>query len=173
MKWMFFLILALFAFLYIVEAPQIHLNKNWEVVNSTFTISLAGHSRPRLNEHVFYRIFYQWDLLSKEAAWEIDPNRWSLWCPAAAQLAGSQRAKTKNELNWRQKELIYPPEVFTALLVKHCWLWLHRHMEPRVKIEVDSAHECNAEPSASENWCICLRSWLPAQIDRGRCFLFL
>lgn len=35
--------------------------------------------------------------------------------------AASQRAKTKNELNSRQKELIYPSEAFTAHLVKHWW----------------------------------------------------
>lgn len=118
--------------------------------------SLSGHSRPRRNSRVFkvnLRLEFSFDSIRRSRGRDL--NGCSPSCPAAAQLAGSQGAKTRNELNSGQKELTYPSEVFTAHLGNHWWLWPRHHMEPWLKIEVTCAHEGSAEPSVSEIWCFC------------------
>lgn len=80
------------------------------------------------------------------------------WPPATEQ-------RQKNELNSRLWELIYPSEAFTALLLVATW---NHEWSLKWILLVNATRK----PSVSEIWCICLRSWLPAQIDRGRCFFF-
>lgn len=163
--------------LFIGEAAHIHTNKSLRSWNCTFTFWHAGHSRTRLNDRVSNWFFYQWNLLSKEAAWEVDPNRWSLWCPAAAQLAGGQAAKTKTERNSRQKkkkkELIYPSEAFhrslsERLVALAAWpQWNHEQtLKWLVHMKAVRRHL-----SLRSDASVCARDSLH-KLTGGRCFFF-
>lgn len=134
--------------------------------NCTFTFRHAGHSRLRAR--------FQLNLPSMESF--IKRSSLGSWSQPLVTLmsctgfADHQPGSDDNDWTEFMAERV-DLTIWGVCLVTHQWLWLRSHTEPWTNIKVASAHEGSAAPSVSEIWCICLRSWLPAQIDRGRCFL--
>lgn len=134
--------------------------------NCTFTFRHAGHSRLRARFQLNLPSMESFIKRSSLGSWS-QPLVTLMSCTGFADHQPGSEDNDWTEFMAERVDLT----IWAVCLVTHQWLWLRSHTEPWTNIKVASAHEGSAAPSVSEIWCICLRSWLPAQIDRGRCFL--